>query len=142
MQLILSPGLNLPIEAFRIKISSRSHASTSGNLKIGVKQGDDYSCETDRYTFPHSSGGQEYIVDADDKALFGTCRDLWFEHLYNSKDLKINIGSDSRDDAYPDEAGIKIDGIWRNWVGYRHKVDHNTGNEWRTVIPAGSSQNI
>ena len=74
----------------------------------------------------------------EDKALFGTCRDHWFEHLYNSEDLKINVGSDTWDDAYIDEAGIKIDGIWRNWVGYEHKVDHNTGNEWRTVIPAGS----
>ena len=73
----------------------------------------------------------------DDKALFGSCRDLWFEHLYNNKDLQIRIGSDSANDAYLDEAGIKIDGMWRNWVGYEHKVDQNTGNQWRTVIPAG-----
>ena len=64
-------GLNIPIEAFRIKVSDRSYASTSGNLQIGVKQGDQNSCQTVVETFTSPQTNVLYLRD--DKSLFGSC---------------------------------------------------------------------
>ena len=129
-------GLNIPIEAFRIKVSDRSYASTSGNLQIGVKQGDQNSCQTVVETFTSPQTNVLYLRD--DKSLFGSCVNTWFQPSYNMP-LQIRVLSDSGNDSYLDKIGVKINGVWRDWVwGYQKKVNKNEGNEWQTVISAGT----
>ena len=117
-------------------MSGRTHAHTTGNLRIGVRQGEQNECKSHAETFPDSDNGEEYIVT--NTNLFGTCRDNYFQTLFNYAPLEIRILSDSADDAYLDQAGIKIDGLWRNWIGSEERIDNDTGNKWRVVIPAGN----
>ena len=124
------------VEKFRIKVSDRSYAYTSGKLRIGVRQGNDgdytfdlTSCETIRATFVSPDRNREYIVS--DTSKFDSCR---YTKFNPNEEIQIQILSDSGDDSYLDEAGIMIDGEWKNWIGWQEKINkHGEGNEWRVV---------
>ncbi|XP_063691337.1 uncharacterized protein LOC134823733 [Bolinopsis microptera] len=123
---------NVAIESFRIEISTRAYANTGGNLRIGVRQGEN-SCETVEETFVEPEEGEE--MTEDNKAKFGSCRNKWFQPNFNKHPLEIRVLSDSGDDAYINRAAIKIGGVWREWVSVDVKVNrHGEGAEWRAVI--------
>ena len=130
-----STGNNIAIESFRIKISDRSYANTGGSLRIGVQQGDN-SCETDKEIFDEPERNE--IMTNDDKDMFGSCSNTWFQPRLNKQALEIRILSDSTNDAYIDKAAIKIGGVWREWVGHQVKINkHGDGNSWKTVLYPG-----
>ena len=121
----ISTVLNVPVEGFRVQISNRNGAGSSGKLRIGVRQGD-RKCETVRATFPACKGGQEY--DTENLDLFDDCRDTWFQPVLNAQALQIQVLSDSGDDNYIDEAGVKIAGKWKNFNVHQVKVNKHVAH--------------
>ena len=136
MKTVQSTGNNVAIESFRIQISGRSYADTSGALSIGVKQGD-ISCKT--YSKMFNKPRKHQKMTEDDMNKFGSCKKTWFQPLFNKQPIQIRILSNSGNDAYIDKAAIKIGGVWREWVaGESTKINkHGAGNTWRTVLKPG-----
>ena len=136
MKTVQSTGNNVAIESFRIQISGRSYADTSGALSIGVKQGET-SCKT--YSKMFNKPRKHQKMTEDDRNKFGSCKKTWFQPLFNKQPIQIRILSNSGNDAYIDKAAIKIGGVWREWVaGESTKINkHGAGNTWRTVLKPG-----
>ena len=124
-----SQSSSVLIDAFRIKVSDKDYAGTSGKLKFEVSQGWT-SCETVRDTFTSPQRNQYYTKTRySDSSRFGSCSSARF----NTRDaLQFRVLSDSGDDCYLNSAGVKIGDIWVDWNGYNVKFNkHGEGDSWR-----------
>ena len=117
------------IQEFRIEISDRDYAETSGKLRMEVRQGST-TCATVRETF--YSPRKNSVNFQTDRTKFGSCDDVRFD---TGEDVELRVLSDSGDDSYMDNAALKLGGVWREWSGYQVKVNkHGEGSEWRSTV--------
>ena len=125
----------MPVEGFRIKVSDRSWADTTGSLRIGVRQGD-MRCGSVTDTFYTPRRNTEYTQENEQR--FGTCtKDKLFQPMFNNNPLQIRILSNSGNDAFIDKMAVKIAGQWREWIGHHFKINKHFEGPWQTVVEAG-----
>ena len=118
------------IQGFAVNMSSPYHASTYGNLRIGVRQGPHTSCETATDLIVAPKHDRRY--ESMDKAKFGTCLDTQFKPS-DSNEIQIRVLSNSGNNAYIDRVQVKFGGKWIGWSGSRVMVDHGDPTDWRNA---------
>ena len=113
-----------------VKIACRSHAGTSGKLRIGIRQGN-IECETMHKTFESPDGCKGY-----ERLRHFGCDMARFDVR---KPVDIRLISDSRDDAYVDGFGTIIGDqsalTMYTYETHHKKVDKSEGNDWQTIQP-------
>jgi len=118
------------IDIMFIYLPDYYHAGTTADLRLGIRQGSIF-CKTKDPTWDAPDDGPKYHIRRGNQGCYNT--------FDKTKSVDLWLYSDSNNDVYISNMGVRIGGIWKDWYspGEYTAIDHDTNNGWHTTIDLG-----